>query len=111
MSLQIDFNANRWTRSDALLWIFFSDWEELRTEPNFFESMAERVTALILGEAYPCSDLHQDDEQFVQSIIEPLIEAIPVLRKTENANTLLWIRFAFTALRNGISPSNYFMNK
>lgn len=110
MSLQIDFNADRWTRSNALLWIFFSDWEELETDVAFFDEMAKCVTALILDKPENWPNIPQEDKQTVLSIIDKLYEITPAIRKTKDANTLLWIRFAFTALRNGIYPSNNFMN-
>lgn len=110
MTLHINFNADRWQRSDALLWIFFSDWEELETDAIFFNEMANCINALILDKTAAWPTLPSEDKVAVMSIISKLKTITPAINKTNDANTLLWIRFAFTALRNGLCPSNTFMN-
>ena len=111
MSNQIDFNADRWKRSDALLWIFLSNWEELEIDADFFKATTNYVTDLISDKSPRVPELNDGDEQFVTFLIQQLKKSFPEIKETPEANKLLWIRFAFSALKNGIPPSARFLNE
>jgi len=111
MSRLLDFNAGSWERSDALVLLFFSDWPEVRNDRKYRSKLKKRVTDQILNHATKITLEPQEDDEFVRSTIEKLAEISSALRTTEYASPLIWIRFAFTALRSSISPAEYFLNQ
>ncbi len=106
-----DYNANQWRREDALVLLFFSDWEEIQNNPAFRSSVKERIAFCIENQGAFKSSLDEKYEVIIQATIQKLTELSPTLRTTKKASRLVWIRFAFTALRGSISPSEYFLER
>lgn len=111
MNWSLDFNRTKWGRDEALVFLFFSDWREISAEPADFNRAKIRVRDLMIGAIFDIALPEIERDELVISTIEKLKNLSPALCTTEHASPLLWVRFAFTALRNSISPAGFFLDQ
>jgi hypothetical protein len=100
----INFDTAPWPVNTALFWIFLSDNKEMRQQRQLrneqYDSISEWLNAA------------QSEERNKITLPSTTFEKLESVRKkipkVSAASPLLWIRFAFGALRDGNTPSSYF---
>lgn len=100
------FDAANWSVPRALFWIFFSDENGIRLQRRRDERCEAISKWLDTTPKQERTDSEPLDSRLTK--LEPLRSKLP---RCSTASPLLWIRFAFSALRTGITPANYFFRQ
>lgn len=104
---RINFDALTWPVNEALFWIFLSDQKETRQQRHLLENQYDTISKWMT--TAPQSARTRPTPPNKELIRLQRLRA--ELRKVSSASPLLWIRFAFSALRDGITPATYFFRE
>lgn len=109
MGTVIDFERETWSCCDALINIFFSDWDELNDDENLRFEIRSYIASYPTNKNCKPPNLSEDRLKNIRSLIDTLhpISKRPVSRLLEPP--LVWIKFAFFANRNGVILSETFI--
>lgn len=111
MGTVIDFDRATWTCYDALIDIFFSDWNALEENNDFRAEIKRYIGAYSTNKT--CKVLHLNEDQLTK--INYLVDITQRLTKqplSELYETpLVWIKFAFIALGKGATISEKFIRR
>lgn len=99
-----NFEANNWSVDEALFWIFFSNEQEMRRQRR---RHCRSITKWL--------NTNTNQERTENSPLDSGLDTLEKLRsklpRSDSGSPLLWIRFAFSALRAGIAPTDYFFRQ
>lgn len=101
---RINFDAVTWPVNEALFWIFLSDEKDIRLKRRLREEQFDAISEWLDTE----QPTEKKDSSPPSTTFGKLNSVRKNLPKVSAASPLLWIRFAFSALRDGITPSSYF---
>ncbi len=100
-----------WKRSNALLFLYFSDSQLLRTSPVLLGLAADYIDAQLTGTRWSGRGLGDRDlADAINSKITKLKDVEAGLGRLRRANRLLWIRFAFQNMLKSIAPTQDFLD-
>lgn len=100
----INFDAANWPVNKALLWIFLSDDKDMRQQRLLRKEQYDAISEWLNS----AQTTKRNGLIPPPTTIEKLESVRQRLPEVSSASPLLWIRFAFGALRDGIAPSSYF---
>lgn len=104
----LKFDAPEWITTEALAFIFFSDTAEYKTPEGRNEQ--RKQIRLTLKNTTPNSFIKPvSDTTDLRNKIRKLKSEFPELTNLPKPSPLIWIKFAFEALRKGIPPTNTFI--
>lgn len=107
MAQQPNFDAKNWPVDEALFWIFFSDEKATRLQAQRCDDPYAAISKW-LSTSQKLERTKDEPLDLELGKLEPLRERFP---QCASASPLLWIRFAFSALRTGIAPAGYFFRQ
>ena len=100
-----------WKRSYALLFLYFSDSQLLRTSPVLVGRTADYIDAHLTGRRWSGGGLGDRElADVINSKVAKLRDVEAVVGGVKQANRLLWIRFAFQNMLKSIAPTQDFLD-
>lgn len=110
--LTISFGDAEWTAREALVKIFFSDFQGDWEDQGYVNELGEYALSIIEKGRCDAPKVLADQKESIRTLIRELSENenLPTIRKENwTAPPLIWLRFAFQALTHGIEPSRRFL--
>ena len=113
VKMEIDFTQDTWKCDDALLKIFFFIPKK-GVDADYWGSIRKFVVTCLSKQAAVAKNIDikaSEEAKFKSQIARDIVrlkDLSETLSSNSKASPLVWTRFAFTALRAGIPPSEYF---
>ncbi len=103
-------DSDIWKRSNALLFIYLSDSQVLKTNPEIFRQAVQSIECHVTGRRYAGVLGDRDLADKLKWIGTELRNSESVLEKVGRSSRLLWIRFAFQNMLKSIAPTQDFLD-
>jgi hypothetical protein len=107
----INFDDDKWTASEAIGNLFFSDLDLDWKDTDCVNNLGAFVHCIVDLRKNDAVSLAADVRENVQSVVTQLVEKFSWIKVDLVAPPLLWQRFAFQAMIRGIKPSVTFFKR
>jgi hypothetical protein len=103
-------SANIWARSDALLFLYFSDDELFKSRQDVLKQSRDFLDCRLTGRRFSTVLMDRDLSEALDSMAARLKIIEPRLGLITKASNLLWIRFAFQNMMKSVQPAQAFLD-